>query len=105
MAWVQIGKGKINVANISFTEDMANGVQVWFQNTKVPLELHFDEAKSLWRFLKADDAMGTKSAQQVFAKGTSSGDVLDVKEGGEAERKPAAPKPAPAPTPAAKSGR
>jgi hypothetical protein len=105
MAWVQIGKRKINTANICVIEDMGNGVQIWFQNTKVPLELHFEEAKALWRCLKAEDAMGKSGAHQVFAKGASSGDVLDVKEDDESERKPAAPKPPPSPAPVAKSGR
>jgi hypothetical protein len=79
MAWVQVGKRKINTATVCFIEDMGNGVQVWFQNTKTPLELHFDEAKAFWKHLKAEDAMGSKSAHQVLTKSASSGEVLDVK--------------------------
>ena len=62
MAWVQVGTHKINTDLICYIDQTNDKLRVHFDGRWEgnPLELHFDEAKVLWKFLKAEDLMATK---------------------------------------------
>ena len=62
MSWVQVGPHKVNTALICYVEQEGDTVRIYFAGEWEgnPLDLHFDEAKSFWRHLKAEDVMMTK---------------------------------------------
>src|SRR4051812_16212996 len=59
MAWVHIGPHKINTALVCYVEQEGETVRIYFNGEWEgnPLDLHFDEAKALWKHLKAEDVM------------------------------------------------
>jgi hypothetical protein len=103
MAWVLVGSHKINTALVCYAEQEGETVRVYFHGEWEgnPIDLHFDEAKALWKYLKAEDVMmgKDKGSSHVIPKSgpaTNTGmyDMGAVKEGN-AEK----PKPPSAPTP------
>ncbi|HEY7087825.1 MAG TPA: hypothetical protein VH518_07020 [Tepidisphaeraceae bacterium] len=63
MAWVQVGPHKINTALICYIDQEGEEtVRIYFHGEWEgnPLDLHFDEAKALWKYLKAEDLMMVK---------------------------------------------
>jgi len=106
MAWVQVGIHKINTALVCFVEQEGETVRVYFNGEWEgnPIDLHFDEAKAFWKYLKAEDVMmGKDKGSAHLIPKTSTGntagmyDMGAVKEG-QAEK----PKPPSAPAPAHK---
>src|SRR4051812_5209523 len=59
MAWVLIGSHKINTALVCYAEQEGDTVRIYFHGEWEgnPIDLHFDEAKALWKYLKAEDVM------------------------------------------------
>ncbi len=74
MAWVQAGTHKINTDLINYVQVEEDGVRIFFGSNVKPLELHFDEAKAFWRYLKAEDLMAArdKGSSAVLPKMRSS---------------------------------
>jgi hypothetical protein len=114
MAWVQVGPHKINTAVVCYVEQEGETVRVYFHGEWEgnPLDLHFDEAKALWKHLKAEDVMlaarDKGSATVLPRAGTSSSSksstgMYDVDAGAEAAAKPKPPPP-PGPTVPPKHG-
>jgi len=99
MAWVQVGSRKINTANVCYLEQNEDKLVIHFQGNANILELSQEEAKGLWRHLKAEDAMYVKdrgSAMVLQPKRNSAQVpvVLDVgadKAGGEKPKMPGSP--------------
>ena len=99
MAWVQVGLRKINTANVCYLEQNEDNLVIHFQGNANILTLTADEAKNLWRHLKAEDAMYVKdkgSAMVLQPKRMSAPMpvVLDVGADKAGEDKAKAPAPA-----------
>src|SRR5438874_394932 len=106
MAWVHVGPHKINTANVCYVEQEGEIVRIYFHGEWEgnPLDLHFDEAKSFWRHLKAEDVMmakdkGSSTVLPKLGTAGSSGSgksMYDVDLGAEKHEKSEKPKtPAP----------
>ena len=105
MAWVHIGPHKINTALVCYVEQEGETVRIYFNGEWEgnPLDLHFDEAKLLWKHLKAEDLLMSskdKGSATVLPKaGTSTsktsggGGMYDVDLGAEEAPKPKPPAP------------
>ncbi len=96
MAWVLVGSHKINTAFVCYAEQEGDTVRVYFHGEWEgnPIDLHFDEARAIWKYLKAEDVMmgkdkGSTHVIPKSAPATQTGmyDMGAVKEGecGEAE--------------------
>ena len=60
MAWVLVGTHKINTALVCYAEQEGGdrpGLSFHGEWEGNPIDLHLDEAKALWKYLKAEDVM------------------------------------------------
>jgi hypothetical protein len=96
MAWVQVGPHKINTTQICYVDQQGDTVRIYFNGRWEgnPLELHFDEAKSFWRHIKAEDAMlaRDKGSAAVLPRLKSAAMSLGVHTDEEADSAPHKPK-------------
>jgi hypothetical protein len=100
MAWVQVGNRKINMSLICYAEEEAETVKIWFTGSPITLEFHFDEAKELWKAIKAEAVLGgdNKGFQTIEKKqATPTYDMGHEKPLVEKTLVLEKPKPAPAP--------
>src|SRR5947209_16875634 len=100
MAWVLIGAHKINTAMVCYAEMEGDTLRIYFNGEWEgnPIDLHFDEAKALWKYMKAEDVMlmsRDKGSAAVLPRaagpGKSSSGMYDVdaaKEGNAEKPKP-----------------
>jgi len=105
MAWVHVGPHKINTALVCYLEQEGDTVRVYFNGEWEgnPLDLHFDEARALWKHVKAEDVLmmtRDKGSATVLPKvGTSASSSKSMYDVDLGEEKPEAPKPASKPMP------
>src|SRR3954470_13904239 len=101
MAWVHVGPHKINTALVCYVEQEGETVRVYFSGEWEgnPLDLHFDEAKALWKHLKAEDVMMSardKGSATVLPRvggsaAKQSSGMYDVDQGSDHQDKPKPP--------------
>ena len=83
MAWVRIGKRKINTALICYVTDEEAGVRVWFTGKAEALGLAGEEGRDLWRYLRSEEpAPSGATKQHTLATPTKmrEDEVFDVKD-------------------------
>ena len=102
MSWIQVGPHKINTAQVCYIEQEGDTVRIYFHGEWEgnPLDLHFDEAKALWKHVKAEDVMlaaRDKGSATVLPRAGSSSSkqpsgMYDVDAGSDEAAKPKAPR-------------
>lgn len=57
MSWVQIGRYKLHTLQMSYVENLESSLRVHFTSGAPIVELTGEEARLLWKYLKADNPM------------------------------------------------